>query len=73
VSAVALPRVAASNVTATVSPEENPEPEAVVFVVGGPEFGESVTDAASAKLPAEIPTIKVERSATRVKNGPTPN
>src|SRR5665811_554140 len=49
-SGVAVASVAESKVMATVSPAENPEPVAVVLVVGGPSFGESETDAAAAKL-----------------------
>ena len=48
-SAVAWPRVAVSKVSVTLSPEEKPEPVAVVRVVGGPRFGESETDAVAAK------------------------
>ena len=59
-SAVADPSVVASKVTFTVSPTENPEPVIVVLVVGGPEFGESETDAATAKLAfAESPAAKI--------------
>jgi hypothetical protein len=65
-SAVAEPEAAASNVTVTVSPEENPEPVAVVFVVGGPDFGESKIDALAAKLAAEkVPARRIPRSIIR--------
>jgi hypothetical protein len=37
-----------SKVTRTVSPNENPEPEAVALVVGGPDAGATDTVPASA-------------------------
>jgi hypothetical protein len=62
-SAVAEPEAAASKVTVTLSPEENPEPAAVVLVVGGPDFGESEMDALRAKLAAEeIPASTIPRT-----------
>ena len=65
-SAVAEPEAAASNVMVTVSPEENPEPVAVVFVVGGPDFGEREIDAVAAKLAAEkVPASRRPRSIIR--------
>jgi hypothetical protein len=62
-SAFVVFKVAASNVTLIVSPEEYPEPVAVVLLVGGPEFGESEIDAVTAKLvPAEITPHEVTRT-----------
>jgi hypothetical protein len=62
-SAVAEPAAETSNTRFTVSPAENPEPEAVALVEGGPTDGETETAAARAKL-AHAPKDRITTNAT---------
>jgi hypothetical protein len=62
--AVVEPSVAESSATLTVSPEENPAPFAIAFVVGGPMEGEAETDAASTK----VDDVKIMATTMSQKN-----